>query len=86
MCSIPLGRSRAYNALMAAKTLEQKFGERVRKCRHAAGLSQLDMLHHGFSLSHYQKMERGVIDPRLSTLVKLAKAFGVSVGELGDKL
>lgn len=69
-----------------AETLEVRFGKRLRKARLAAGLSQLDMLHHGFSLSHYQKMERGVVDPRLSTLVKLAKAFGVTVGELGDRL
>jgi len=47
------------------------------------GLSQLDMVRsHDFSLSHYQKIERGDLDARLSTLRKLAKAYGVSVSEL----
>jgi len=41
---------------------------------------------HGFSLSHYQKIERGTLDPRLSTLMKLAKSFGVSVSELVSSL
>jgi len=41
---------------------------------------------HGFSLSHYQKLERGTLDPRLSTLLKLAGAFGVRVSELVDEL
>jgi transcriptional regulator with XRE-family HTH domain len=38
--------------------------------------------HHDFSLSHYQKLERGVLDPRLSTLEKLAGCFDVSLAEL----
>lgn len=66
-----------------AESLEERFGKRCRKLRHQAGLSQLDMVRdHGFSLSHYQKIERGTLDPRLSTLIKLAKSFGVSVSEL----
>lgn len=43
----------------------------------------MDMVReYGFSLSHYQKMERGVLDPRLTTLEKLADAFGTTVCEL----
>jgi transcriptional regulator with XRE-family HTH domain len=68
-----------------AESLEERFGKRCRKLRHEAGLSQLDMVRdHGFSLSHYQKIERGTLDPRLSTLIKLAKSFGVSVSDLVD--
>lgn len=70
-----------------AETLEERFGKRCKRLRHQAGLSQLDMVRdHGFSLSHYQKIERGALDPRLSTLVKLAKSFGVSVSELVGSL
>lgn len=35
-----------------------------------------------FSLSHYQKIERGALDPRLSTLKKLAECFDVTLSEL----
>ncbi len=63
------------------------FGKRCRKLRHLAGLSQLDMVRdHGFSLSHYQKIERGVLDPRLSTMAKIAESFGISISELVDSL
>jgi transcriptional regulator with XRE-family HTH domain len=61
----------------------QKLGRRCRALRHESGLSQLDMVRsHDFSLSHYQKIERGALDPRASTLRKLAKAYGVSLAEL----
>jgi transcriptional regulator with XRE-family HTH domain len=66
-----------------AESLEERFGKRCRRLRREAGLSQLDMVRdHGFSLSHYQKIERGTLDPRLSTLMKIAKSFGISVSEL----
>jgi transcriptional regulator with XRE-family HTH domain len=64
-------------------SLAARFGQRCRKLRHQAGLSQLDMVRdHGFSLSHYQKIERGVLDPRLSTMHKIAASFGTSLAEL----
>lgn len=37
---------------------------------------------HGFSLSHYQKIERGDLDAGISTLKRLAEAYGVSLPEL----
>lgn len=63
--------------------LAERFGKRCRRLRHQAGLSQLDMVRdHGFSLSHYQKIERGILDPRLSTMRKIADSFGISLAEL----
>jgi DNA-binding XRE family transcriptional regulator len=70
-----------------AESLEERFGKRCKKLRHQAGLSQLDMVReHGFSLSHYQKIERGTLDPRLSTLMRIAKSFGISVSDLVNSL
>lgn len=64
-----------------------RIGQRCKALRHKAGLSQLDMVRsHDFSLSHYQKIERGDLDPRLSTLKRLATAFGVTVSELLEDL
>lgn len=63
--------------------LLKHFGQRCRTVRQGRGLSQLDMVrHHGFSLSHYQKIERGVLDARLSTLSKLAESFNLSLSDL----
>lgn len=43
----------------------------------------MDMVrYHDLSLSHYQKIERGDLDPRVSTLVKIARAFDVSLAQL----
>lgn len=68
-------------------SLPIRFGKRCRLLRHDAGLSQLDMVReHGFSLSHYQKIERGTLDPRLSTMNKIAKSFGISLSELVKSL
>jgi transcriptional regulator with XRE-family HTH domain len=61
----------------------RKLGKRCRQLRLDNGLSQLDMVRsHEFSLSHYQKIERGALDARVSTLRKLAAAFNVSLAEL----
>lgn len=71
---------------MPKKTLRERFGERCRNLRKRAGVSQFEMTEHGFSLSHYQKIERGVLDPRLSTVLKIAEVFGVAPSELVDDL
>jgi transcriptional regulator with XRE-family HTH domain len=60
-----------------------KLGRRCRSLRRDRGLSQLDMVRsYDFSLSHYQKIERGDLDPRVSTLRRLAQAYEVSLSEL----
>ena len=64
-------------------TLQVTLGRRCRGLRRARGLSQLDIVRNfDFSLSHYQKIERGDLDARLSTLAKLAHCFGVTIAVL----
>lgn len=66
-------------------TAKKLFGARCRQLRVQRKLTQLDMVrHHGYSLSHYQRIERGVQDVRITTMVRLARAFGVSLTELLD--
>jgi transcriptional regulator with XRE-family HTH domain len=63
--------------------LRKRFGDRCRALRKRRQLSQLDMVRRfGISLSHYQKIERGDLDVRLSTAAKLAEWFDVSLSEL----
>ena len=63
--------------------MQRRFGERCRALRRRRKLSQLDMgRRFDISLSHYQKIERGDLDVRLSTVHKLAKCFGVTLAQL----
>jgi transcriptional regulator with XRE-family HTH domain len=60
-----------------------RLSRRLRHLRAEHGLSQLDIVRTvDISLSHYQKIERGVLDVRLSTLSKLASCFGLTVSDL----
>jgi transcriptional regulator with XRE-family HTH domain len=69
--------------MTADRKLQAQLGRRCRELRQRKGLSQLDMVRQfEFSLSHYQKIERGDLDARLSTLKKLADAFGVKISRL----
>lgn len=55
--------------------------------RIAAGLSLADVMRQSpFTLGHYQRIERGILDVQLSTLVKLAQLYGVTLSELLDGL
>ena len=73
---------------MAPKpSLQARLGRRIREVRTAKALSQMDLVRrYDWTLSHYQKIERGDLDPRLSTLVKLAESFGVTVSQLLEGL
>jgi len=63
--------------------LQKRLGARCRAMRQRRGLSLMDVVkNHELSLSHLQKIERGVLDPRLSTLQKLARAYRVSLSGL----
>ncbi len=69
---------------MAKRTYPYRdLGDRCRVLRNKRKLSQLDVVrNYEFSLSHYQKIERGALDPRFTTLRKLADVYGVTVAEL----
>ena len=62
-----------------------RFAANLRRRREQAGLSQEAL---GFASKLHRTevslLERGERDPRLSTVVRLARGLGVSVGELLD--
>ena len=83
--AVPGGSCGAYGRrlTMAQESLQTRFGRRCRALRTKRGLSQLDMVSwHGWELSHYQRIERGDLDVKLSTMARLAKAFGVTLATL----
>ncbi len=69
--------------MTANERRNSRLGKRCRDLRQKRRLSQLDMVRRfDFSLSHYQKIERGDLDPHMSTLARLAECFKVSLSEL----
>jgi transcriptional regulator with XRE-family HTH domain len=68
---------------MAQEDLRVRFGKRCRAVRKRLKLSQLDVVRRvAIDLSHYQKIERGDLDVRLSTAQKIAGCFGIGLSEL----
>jgi transcriptional regulator with XRE-family HTH domain len=63
--------------------INKLFGNRLREERNAKGLSQHQLwLESGIVTSQIGKIERGVANPTLSTIVALARALKVSLDVL----
>ncbi len=67
---------------MDIDNLKKQLGSRLKELRRAEGLKQEDLEEHGFSYRYYGKMERGLVNPTLETLVRLCEIFEVSLSEL----
>jgi len=63
----------------------EQFAANVRARRHAAGLSQQALSNlTGLHPTEISRIERAVREPRLSTIVRLAKALGIKPSDLLD--
>ena len=63
----------------------EHFAANVRRRRAELGLSQEDLGHAcGLHRTEISLLERGERDPRVSTVVRLARALGVRAGDLLD--
>jgi transcriptional regulator with XRE-family HTH domain len=60
----------------------RRFADRVRTLRTERGMRQEDLEDFGLSWKSVQKIEYGITDPKVSTLLKLCRAFGVSLPDL----
>lgn len=62
---------------------EERFSANLRRLRAEKGLSQEELAGRAdLHASEISRLERGVREPRLRTLARLARALGVPVGEL----
>lgn len=60
-----------------------RIGERARAVRERLGLNQSDIAERvGISLEVYGRFERGVVTPRLSTLLRMCDVLGVEPNDL----
>ena len=67
---------------MDTENLKKIFGERVKRLRERAGLTQQSVaVAAGLSIGGYCKLERGEVDASWSSVVRLAHALGAEVGE-----
>jgi transcriptional regulator with XRE-family HTH domain len=65
------------------ESIEKRLGDRCIEVRKQKGLSRKDLVRRfGWSLSHYQRIERCAADPRFSTMLRLAESLGIPVSEL----
>jgi transcriptional regulator with XRE-family HTH domain len=71
-------------ATMTARKQPASVGERVKRLRKRAGMTQQELAGKaGISLSNLAQIEQGQkTDPRISTVTALAEALGVDVNQL----
>lgn len=68
---------------MAAKTISQAFGKVLRECRMKSGISQEDLaVRADLDRTYVSMLERGVRQPTLDTVFRLANVLGVSAGTM----
>jgi transcriptional regulator with XRE-family HTH domain len=69
---------------MTDERLLKLVGRKARDVRKEKGLTQEDMMSHGFERRYYQRIEAGEVNLCLKTLNKLAKALNISLIDLFD--
>ncbi len=67
---------------MRLPEFKKRLARRVRELRTARGWNQDDLERFGVAWKSIQKIESGTTDPKASTLLKLCRAFDVSLAEL----
>ena len=65
---------------------KRRLARRVRALRHQHGLRQDDLESFGLAWKTIQKIEHGNTDPKVSTLLKLCRAFNVTLTELLEEV
>lgn len=65
------------------REVAKRFATNLLRCREAVGLSEGELASRAaLPEAEIERMERGEVDPYLSTAIKLAGALGVAVGGL----
>lgn len=64
-------------------TIPKKIGAKLKELRIKKGYTSQEKFawDNDIDRTHYSKLERGDLDPRISTLKKILDALGVSLGE-----
>ena len=69
--------------MMAQKNIQQKLGKKIRAIRTVAGLSQEQLGElTGLDRTYISGIERGVRNPSISNIEKIARALSVKVSDI----
>jgi len=60
----------------------KRFGRNVQNIRKTRKITQEKMRDFGFNYRYFQKIEAGLVNPTLGTLLKLSKTFNCEISEL----
>ncbi|MCW3463126.1 helix-turn-helix domain-containing protein [Chitinophaga nivalis] len=61
----------------------QQFGANLKRLRRQKDMTQVELaIEANLEPSYMTKLENGKVEPKLSTIIALAEALGVSAGEL----
>ncbi|MFH1236356.1 MAG: helix-turn-helix transcriptional regulator [Parcubacteria group bacterium] len=64
----------------------RKFGAEVRKLRLSKNMTLEDMQDHGFSAQHFQKIESGKKAVNFYTVLRIVRAFEISLAALAKNV
>ncbi len=64
------------------RQFQRRFAAQLRALREKHGLRQEDLENYGLSWKTVQKLEYGLSDPKVSTLLKLCRAFSLTLPDL----
>lgn len=67
---------------MEITDVQRQIGLRLKELRIAKGLKQEDLGRWDFSYRYYGKLERGVVNPTIGTLIRLCEIFDVTLSDL----
>jgi len=67
---------------MELENAKKRLGLRLKEIRTARGMRQEDMEKHDFSYRYYGRMERGLVNPTIETLLRLCDIFGITLPDL----
>ena len=67
---------------MDTDRLKKQLGIRFKELRLSKGMKQEDLEGFGFSYRYYGKIERGLVNLTLETLIRLCEIFEVSLADL----
>jgi len=80
---VQLSGARQRDAIVAQEAIVKRFGQAIRRRRVAAGLSQESLAHSAkVHPTYISLLERGLRDPKLTSMRKIAVALKTSVAVL----